>query len=157
EATVGLAVREAVRQAVQQAVQGLVSEVLTNPDALALLRATLAPEPAPAPAPPPPTPQPAQPPARSTSFLPRAWGGACKGLNRAREACAFLGRQTWRLARGAGMLARVLGSLAMSHRRQLLAAGGVAALVAVLAYFAGPTLNALAGGVGGFAASLLLQ
>jgi hypothetical protein len=37
-----------------------------------------------------------------------------------------------------------------------LAAGGVAALVAVLAYFAGPTLNALAGVVGGFAASLLL-
>jgi hypothetical protein len=55
------------------------------------------------------------------------------------------------------MLARVLGSLAMSHRRQLLAAGGVAALIAVLAYFAGPTVNALAGGVGGFAASLLLQ
>src|SRR6516165_7488657 len=37
------AVERAVREALQQTIQGLVSEVLTNPDALALLRATLAP------------------------------------------------------------------------------------------------------------------
>ena len=34
------AVREAVTQAVTQAVQGLIAEVLSNPDALALVRAT---------------------------------------------------------------------------------------------------------------------
>jgi hypothetical protein len=149
------AVERAVREALQQTIQGLVSEVLTNPDALALLRATLAPEPAPAP--PPPTPHPAQPQARGTSFLSRAWGWACKGLNRAREACAFLGRQAVRLAQGACTLGRVLGSVARAHGKQLLAAGGVAALIAVLAYCAGPTLNALAAGVGGFATALLLQ
>src|SRR5262245_46131727 len=52
--------REAVAQAVQQAVEGLVTEALSNPDILALVRATLAPPPSAVPVPQAPAPAPAR-------------------------------------------------------------------------------------------------
>src|SRR5437764_10858697 len=68
------AVESAVREGVRHGVRGALSEILTNPEVLAVLRAALAPE---APA----NPLPAPPPERSPS--PSLWGRLKAGCGRA--------------------------------------------------------------------------
>src|SRR3954462_3538115 len=60
------AVETAVREGVQQGVRGALSEILTNPEILAVLRDALAPEPAPTPA--------ASTPQGKPGLFGRAWG-----------------------------------------------------------------------------------
>jgi hypothetical protein len=143
QGAVEVAVREAVAQAVQQAVEGLVSEVLTNPDALALLRATLAPEPAPvAIVPPAPTPEPA----RRAGWGARLW-------KRVTQACASVCQGATRVASAVKEGLR----LVKPYHKPLLIAAGVGTAVAVGACLAGPWLAGPAAWLGGFLGSLAVR
>jgi hypothetical protein len=135
-------VREAVQQAVEQAVQGLVSELLTNADALALLRATLAPEPAPTPPPPPPKPT-----------LARSGGLGSWLWKRATQACTAVCNGVRHVA---GAVKQAL-HIAKCSRKPLLIAAGVGTAVAVGACLAGPWVAGPAAWLGGFMASLAVR
>src|SRR5262249_15133026 len=129
------AVREAVQQAVEQAVRGLVSEVLTNPDALTILRAALAPEPTPAPPPPPPQPRAA----RSGGLASWLW-------KRPTQACSSVSNGVRHVA---GAVKQAL-HIAKPYRKPLLIAAGVGTGVAIAACLAGPWLAGPAAWLGGF-------
>jgi hypothetical protein len=139
--TVEQAVREAVQLAVQQAVQGLVSEVLTNPDALALLRAALAPDPT-MHVPPPPPPAPRHP----TGMGAWLW-------DRARQACAALGRG----ASQAKSAVKVGLRIASPYRKPLMIAAGVGTAVAVGACMADPWIAGPASWLAGFIGTLAVR
>jgi hypothetical protein len=145
------AVQSAVGTAVREAVQVTLAEVLANPDALACLRATTMP----------PT-QAARPPEPKRPGLWERLGqqwqrvrGCLAGLRETggaglRRVASWLGG-LWRcVARGGVSLWSRCRSLAQ-FRYELLTAFGVGTAAAVAAWFAGPWLSALLGGVGGFA------
>jgi hypothetical protein len=138
------AVREAVTQAVQQAVEGLVSEVLSNPDILAVVRATLAPPPSavPVPAPPAPTPEPG----RRAGWGARLW-------KRVSQACSAVHQGATRVASAVKEGLR----LVKPYRKPLLVAAGVGTAVAVGACLVGPWLAGPAAWVGGFLGSLAVR
>jgi hypothetical protein len=141
--TLDQVVREAVAQAVREAVQGLVREILTNPDAIALLRATLAPEPT-MPAPPPPPPAPAT--RRATGLGAWLWG-------RAKQACAAV-------CQGASRVASAVKHglhIAQPYKKPLIIAAGVGTAVALGACLAGPVLAGPAAWLGGFLGSLAVR
>jgi hypothetical protein len=145
EGAVEQAVRQAVEQAVQQAVQGLIAEVLTNADALALLRAALAPEPAPAP-PPPPPPPPKRAPSRSGGLGSWLW-------KRAAQACSAVCNGVRHVA---GAAKKAL-NVARPYKKPLLIAAGVGTGVAVAACLAGPVLAGPAAWVAGFLGTLAVR
>jgi hypothetical protein len=123
-------------------VRGALSEVLTNPEVLAVLRAALAPE-APANSPPALPPQGQTP---STSV----WGRLKAGC---RQACgAVLGT-----AKRCASMARNCLHLLRPFKGQLLTALGAGAAAGVAAYFAGPWVAAGAGWAVGFATALAVQ
>jgi hypothetical protein len=140
--TVEQAVREAVQVAVRQAVEGLVSEVLTNPDALALLRATLTPDPTLTSQPSPPAPP-----------APRAAGLGAWLWGRAKQACAAVCQGASRVASAA----RQGFHMAKPFRKPLLIAAGVGTAVAVGACLAGPWIAAPASWLAGFIGTLAVR
>ena len=129
------AVESAVREGVHHGVRGALSEILTNPEVLALLRAALAPE---APV--------GVPPAPSTS----AWARVKAGCRRASGAVLGMAKRCASTARNCLHLLR-------PFRAQLLTALGVGAAAGVAAYFAGPWVAAGAGWVVGFGTALAVQ
>ena len=134
EAVVG-AVKEAVSRAVKEAVQAVLTEVLSNPDFLGLLRGTLAPSTAS-------TVEPAsaggtQP--RRDGPLKRAW------------------KWTWGKVRRVGQgLVTLVGKMRAVRRFkvELVTALGAGALAGLAAYYTGPWLSATVSGLGAFAATL---
>jgi hypothetical protein len=143
ETVVDRAVREAVQQALQQTVHGIMNELLTNPDALALLRATLAPEaPAPVPAPPPAV----HSPAGATGLGGWLWA-------RARQACDVAGQGASRAAWAVKEALRAAGP----YRKPLAIAAGVGTAVALGACLAGPWVAGPAAWLGGFVSTLAVR
>jgi hypothetical protein len=145
-AAVQNAVERAVQQAVQQAVQGLVAEVLTNPDALALLRVALSPSAPVADV----VATPATPPVPDRS---RSGGFAGWLLRRARQSCQAAGAVALRCAAAAREGLR----LVKPYRRPLLLAAGVGTVVAVAACAAGPWVAAPTSWVAGFGTTLAVR
>jgi hypothetical protein len=140
--SVAAAVQDAVGLAVREAVRGVLIELVTNPEALDLLRAallqpsadgtaTIAPEPMP----------PQEIPVQSSlkQRLGRAWGWAQSCLSATVQACAVRLQMVWRF-RGTLALALGLGTVA-----------GVAS------YFVGPWLAAACGWLGGFLTAVGMQ
>jgi hypothetical protein len=145
------AVEAAVREGVRQGVRGALSEVLTNPEVLAALRAALAPEPpnpqpAPAPCMPPSTP-------RKSGLLGRAWGRAGAGFQKVGTA---LGAGVQRVRQAAGTVRGGLQIL-KPFRTQLLVALGVGTAVGVAVFFAGPYVAAASGWLAGVLGTVAVQ
>jgi hypothetical protein len=138
------AVEQAVAQAVQQAIEGLVTEALSNPDILAVVRATLAPPPSAVPVPVPQAPAPA--PTRSGGLGTWLW-------KRAKQTCASVRQGATRVASAVKEGLR----LVKPYRKPLLIAAGVGTAVAVGACLAGPWLAGPAAWLGGFLGSLAVR
>ena len=125
---VATAVQEATGVAVRQAVQGVFTELLTNPEVLALVREVVG-QPAAQPAAS--TERGTAQPGRTAGFWARLKAWLAAGLRRVGEACR----------------------LAWHHRGRLLSSLGVA-LAAAAAWFAAPWLAAAASRLGGHVAAL---
>jgi hypothetical protein len=136
---VATAVKEAVGVAVKEAVQAVMAEILANADVLTRLRGITASAP---------NGEPAQPNALKR-FLGRVRDCAASGL----RVCASAPRQIGGLL-DAGWIR--LGAL-RQFKVPLLTAVGVGAAVGTGAYFAGPYVAALAGGVAGFTTTLFVH
>ena len=135
------AVESAVREGVHHGVRGALSEILSNPEVLAVLRAALAPE-APVAVPPAPPPDRTQ----STGVWVRLKAGckrACGAVLGTAKRCATTVCNTLALLR--------------PFRAQLLTALGVGVAAGVGAYFAGPWVAAASGWVVGFGTALAVQ
>ena len=143
------AVKEAVALAVREGVQAVLTELLTNPAVLEVLRGT-APAAA-APAAPAAVPVPSG--AGVGERCRRAWDGLTAGGRAAGAGCVGLWART---REGLQNLQQPLAVL-RRYKRPLLAATGVGVVLGVAAYFAGPWLAALASGVGGFVTTLAVQ
>jgi len=144
------AVESAVREGVRQGVRGALSEILTDPEVLAALRATAAAQAgesqaAPAPASPSPEGKP--------GLLGRAWGWAKAGVQKAGSALGAAARR----ARQAAATARGGLRHLKPFRSQILTALGVGAAAGVGAYFAGPYVAAAAGWLAGVLSTLAVQ
>jgi hypothetical protein len=143
------AVESAVREGVRQGVRGALSEILTDPEVLAAIRATAAAQAADA--------QPAAAtPAPSSSgpgLLGRAWDRARAGAHKAGSA---LTRATQRARQAAATAWGGLRHL-KPFRAQILLALGVGAAAGVGAYFAGPYVAAGAGWLAGVLSTLAVQ
>jgi len=156
------AVQQAVGLAVKEAVTAVLTEVLSNPTVLEKLRAAAAPSPAPAPAGPV-----AAPPSLLSRLAGRLGGlsGRLAGLARAaRAACLARLRQVGRACgdglRRVGRVARVGWQCLLAFRQwrgQLVIGLTVGTAVGVAAYFVGPWLCGLSGGLGGFTTALAVR
>ena len=153
--SVASAVQEAVGIAVQEAVQATLAEVLGNPEVLARLHAARPAAPAPRPRPPRVSLRErlGQIRAQLAARLQAARQTCREGLGGLRQALVSFGRrcrggvdQVWRQCR---RLRTLLSPL--------LVAAGVGLVVGVAAYYAGPWLAALAGGLGGFTTAIAVQ
>src|SRR4051794_38609750 len=134
------AVEAAVREGVRQGVRGALSELLTDPEVLAVLRATVAAQAADSQAnPAPPSPE------GKPGSLGRAWDLAKAGVQKAGSALGAAARRARQAAATAWGGLRHL----RPFRAQILTALGVGAAAGVGAYFAGPYVAAGAGWVAG--------
>ena len=143
------AVEAAVREGVRQGVRATLNEILTDPEVLAALRATVASQAADA------QPAASTPPSSSSGpgLLGRAWSWVKAGAHKAGSA---LTRATQRARQAA---ATVWGGLRLLQpfRSQILLALGVGAAAAVGAYCAGPYVAAGAGWLAGVLSTLAVQ
>ena len=142
------AVESAVRQGVREGVRGALSEILTDPEVLAALRATVAAQAAEAqPAPQSPAPE------SKPGLLGRAWNRIKAGAHQAGSA---LTRATQRVRQAASTSWGGL-RLLQPFRTQILLALGVGAAAGVGAYFAGPYVAAGAGWLAGVLSTVAVQ
>jgi hypothetical protein len=142
------AVEAAVREGVRQGVRGALSEILTDPEVLAAIRATVAPQgPEAQASPAPPSPE------GKPGLLGRAWNLAKAGVQKAGSA---LGAAARRVRQAAATAWGGLGHL-KPFRSQILLALGVGAAAGVGAYCAGPYVAAAAGWLAGVLSTLAVQ
>jgi hypothetical protein len=145
---VASAVQEAVSVAVREAIKGLVTEVLTNPDLLAQIRALLIVKNTPKP-----TGNGEKLHAVVKERFGRWWSSIRDRVQTTKQACRIVRR---RIAQWTCKLlshVRVLGLF----KRQLLLSCGVGLMAGVGAYVAGPYVAAAVGWVGGFATTVSVQ
>ena len=143
---VELAVRQAVSQAVKEAVQAVLHEILSNPELRTALHNA-------APDAPPAKTSPTCSAGAARSTLRWVGSGIKAGVGRVRVACRYaLGR-----AAEAKPVARSAWGLFQRFKGRLLTACGVGVVIGLAAYNAGPSLNAAAGWLGGFVATLAVQ
>lgn len=143
---VAAAVKDAVALAVKEAVRGVLTEVLTNPDFLERLRTSIVP-----PSQvfvPPTSPRPTV-----KERLKHVRNQAKAKVETVRKMCGTKVRQVKIMA--ATVLKRC--RIVRRFKWQLLTALGIGAVVGVSVYFAGPSVAALAGWLGGFATTVALQ
>ena len=137
------AVESAVREGVRQGVRGALSEILSDPEVLGAIRATVAAQATP--------PSPA--PEGKPGLLGRAWNKLKAGAHKVGTA---LGTVTQR-ARQAASTAWGGLRLLQPFRAQILLALGVGAAAGVGAYFAGPYVAAGAGWLAGVLSTFAVQ
>jgi hypothetical protein len=145
------AVEIAVREGVHQGVRGALSEILTNPEILTVLRAALAPESANSQTSTENTP--AAPTSKGVGFFGRALGKVKAKARQVRQACTSTVKRSGQRAVSTWKALQLL----RPFRTQILTALGVGALVGVGAFFAGPYVAAAAGWLGGFVSTLAVQ
>jgi len=156
---VGDAVKDALGGAMRETVQAVLTELFTNPEILAKLRAALG-------AMPPVTAMTQPAPARRglRQRLHGLWTGIRTCVRKIRQACATrIRRQCDRVCIIAGLIRQALvvirNHLPMIRpfRRQILTAFACGMVVGVLAWFAGPWAAGLVSGFGGFATAISVQ
>ena len=142
------AVETAVREGVRQGVRGALTELLTDPDVLAAIRATVVAQAGDSQASPA-----SHAPEGKPGLLGRAWGWARAGV---RKAGSALGAAARRVRQAAATAWGGLGHL-KPFRSQILLALGVGAAAGVGAYCAGPYVAAGAGWLAGVLSTLAVQ
>lgn len=145
---VATAVQEAVALAVQQAVRAALSEVLTNPEVLALLRG-------------------AAQQSQTSQSQPATQPVGVRLRERIGQAVSWVGNRLRQFGRACCAAKERISSGMAAFRRRLellrpfrlpiLIALSIGVVTGVAAYFAGPWLSAVASGLGGFATTLAVQ
>ena len=154
---VGEAVKSSVNGHLRETIQVVLTELFTNPEVLAKLRAVVGTTPDMTP----PAPQPRR---GLQQRLPSLWTGVRNALRRLRQLCAFKIQRQWQRIRAFGrgirlglVLARRQLPMVRPFRRQLLTAFLCGVAVGVMAWFAGLWVASLASGTGGFITALAAQ